>query len=175
MSGSECPANHTGLCAISTLGKVYSFQLPTVDDGMGGQSFEGFRSFLVRFPSAAVKPGLAWTDTTELKNSANGADLTTQVISTNKVVGDTTVNGEKAWKVQRTAAITTSGSGSQGGQAFVIEGKGTGTSTEYVSVKGVYLGSNGSQNADMTISVPGAGMTIPMTRVATTKVELVKK
>jgi hypothetical protein len=156
---------------MSSLGKVYTFQAPT--DDAGGLSYQGYKTFLVRVPSGALKAGMSWVDTTETKNSNNGIDVTAQTIVTSKIVGDTTVGGQKAWKVQRNTNTTLTGSGNQQGQALVLEGKGTGTATEVISSRGVYIGSDGTTNVDMTVTVPGVGMTIPITQVVTSKVEMV--
>lgn len=159
---------------MSSLGKVYTFDAPTTDD-QGGASFQGYKTFFVKVPNGQLKAGMSWTDTTENKNSANGLDITAQTITTSTIVGDSMVAGQKVWKVQRVSNTTLTGSGNQGGQAMVLEGKGVGNATELLTPRGLYVGSEGTTNVDMTVSVPGVGMTIPVTQHVTAKVEMVKR
>jgi hypothetical protein len=58
--------------------------------------------------------------------------------------------------------------------ALVIEGTGTGQRTDYITSKGVYLGSALNQTSNSTVTLPANGMTIPMTTTVTSKVERVK-
>lgn len=157
---------------MSKRGKAYT-AVSSLTDAEGQNMAEGLKHFLVTFPENP-KVGSTWVDTVTVKPVVEGLDITTVVIVTSKILGDTTIAGEKAWRVEQNATLTTTGSGNQGGQALVFDGTGTTSGMAYVSAKGVYMGSSSTQNQAMTITIPGAGMTIPMTTAVTSKVELVK-
>ncbi|MFN2400203.1 MAG: hypothetical protein ABR543_16435 [Gemmatimonadaceae bacterium] len=154
---------------MSKLGKAYT-AVSSLTDAEGQNLAQGLKHFLVTFPENP-KVGSTWVDTVTVKPVVEGLDITTVVVTTSKILGDTTVGGEKALRVEHNATLTTTGSGSQGGQALVFDGTGTTSGMTYVSKKGVYLGSSSTQNQAMTITVPAAGMTIPMTTAVTSKVE----
>ena len=70
--------------------------------------------------------------------------------------------------------FTVSGAGAQQGMPLVIEGTGTGERTDYITSKGVYLGSSLTQTSQSMVSLPTNNMTIPMTTTVTSTVERVK-
>ncbi|MEJ7810569.1 MAG: hypothetical protein WKG32_09205 [Gemmatimonadaceae bacterium] len=160
--------------AMSSLGKVASFVAP-VDSASPtkGQEFESLRNFMLRFPDRNPKVGTSWVDTTNTPINNQGITGHATIIITSKIVGDTTVAGQKAWRVQRTGTTAVSGAGTQNGQALVLEGKGTLNGMSYVGANGVYLGANSTQNQEMSIQLPAMGMTVPITQTVSTMVEMV--
>jgi expansin (peptidoglycan-binding protein) len=119
-----------------------------------------------------VKVGDSWTDTVTQKFSNQGIQGTSTLVVTSRVLGDTTVAGRGAWRVQRSGMMTTTGSGSQGGQPLVLEGHGQLNGTSYVSPRGVYLGSEEMQTAQLTVQAPAMNMTIPISQRITSHTEL---
>jgi len=158
--------------AMSPHGKFFS-STPSDTSAEVASAIDGMQRFLIPF-SGSPKVGSSWVDTVSSKVTRQGVDVSTQAISTYKLTGDTTVAGQKAWRVQRNTAIALSGSGSSQGQPITLEGTGTSTGAFFVSDKGQYLASNNEQNVDLKIGVPAAGMEIPQTVRTTTKVEILK-
>ena len=159
---------------MSPLGDVYTFQVPADSASpMGGQEFRSFRSFLIRFPSGTLRPGQAWTDTVTATLGAAGLDGTETTILTSRVVGDTTVAGQTAWRVERTATATLSGSGTRSGQQFVLEGSRAVAGESYVSRSGVYLGSVSTQEGETVMMVVGSNRSLAVIQTATTHIERV--
>jgi hypothetical protein len=103
-----------------------------------------------------------------------GIDVKTTIIVTSTFAGETTFAGEKSWQIRRNLTFTVAGAGAQQNMAMVIEGTGTGERTDFITSKGIYLGSTLTQTAKSTISLPANNMTIPMTTTVTSKVERVK-
>ena len=158
---------------VSPLGNVLTINVP-VDSTqpMLKTQLESYRYFLLRLPNRDVKVGDSWTDTVTQKFSNQGIQGTSTLVVTSRVLGDTTVAGRGAWRVQRSGMMTTTGSGSQGGQPLVLEGHGQLNGTSYVSPRGVYLGSEEMQTALLTVHAPAMNMTIPISQRITSHTEL---
>ena len=119
---------------------------------------------------ADKKVGESSIDTLTVSGNRGGIDVNTTIIVTSKMAGDTTYAGEKSWRIQRTLTFM-SALARQPNMAIVIEGTGTGERTDYITSKGVYLGSALVQTSKSTVSLPANGMTIPMTTTVTSRVE----
>ena len=157
----------------SPTGKVYSFDpgTPVAEDL---PAMEEFEHFLPVMSGVNRKRGDTWVDTVKVNGNRGGIDVNTTIVVTSTFAGDTTFAGEKSWQIRRNLAFTVAGAGAQQNMAMVIEGTGTGERTDFITSKGVYLGSTTTQTAKSTISLPANNMTIPMTTTVTSKVERVK-
>ena len=156
---------------VTPLGRVQTLAVADTVVPNAQQLANGFKAFLVPFPSASVKAGLTWTDTTtnEFKNMS-GIDGTTKSVVTYTVVGDTTVAGQKAWKVEQKGTLTMTGAGAAQGTDVSLSGDGTVQGTVVVGQNGVYLGGDVEQTQSLKVEVPAASMTIPITNNVTTKI-----
>lgn len=154
---------------ISPLGKPSGLTAEDTTQAAVKQLATGFKGFLTVFPSADVKAGMTWTDTTTTPFSNNGIDGTTQAIITHTVTGDTTVNGAKAWTVTQEGQLSVEGKGLSNGAELAMKGTGTMSGTSYVGRDGVFLGGNTSMSQQSTVEVPAAGMSVPLTQKVTTK------
>lgn len=155
-------------------GGVYSATGPKDDSiPMGGQMTDEASRFLPRIRVPLVA-GASWTDTTTGKVNQRGVDLDRRSIATYKVVGDTTISGEKAWKIARTSVTNLTGSGTAQGQPITMEGTSNGTATVFVSQKGVYVGSENEEQANVKIVFAANGMEVAVATTANTSVQKVK-
>lgn len=137
----------------------------------GGTLAQGFRAFLVPVPTEPMRAGLTWTDTvTNEFKGMGGIDGTTVSMMTYTVAGDTTVHGQKAWRVMQEGTIRMSGMGAAQGTDVAMSGEGTMTGHALLGERGVYLGGEVEQTQNMTVEVPAANMTIPITNRVSTKV-----
>lgn len=157
----------------SVTGKMYSFD-PGKAAGDGMPDMAEFEMFLPVVTAANKKVGDSWVDTLTVNGNRGGIDVNTTIIVTSKMASDTTYAGEKSWRIQRNLVFSVSGAGEQQGMALTIEGTGTGERTDYITSKGVYLGSALTQTSKSTVSLPANNMTIPMTTTVTSRVERVK-
>ena len=158
------------VATVSALGAVSSIAAADTTDAAARSVAPGFRTFLVAFPNAAVKAGMTWTDTVKATMNNMGIDVTSTAINTYTVTGDTTAYGRKAWKVEHTGALTLSGMGNTQGSDVVLSGSGTSTGTSLIAVDGVYLGGATDQTQTMTVEVPAASMSIPITNKVATRI-----
>jgi len=154
-------------------GKVISFKSDTkATDGVDRESIvSSMAHFLLALPPTGGA-GATWTDTVNTNVSSDGNSLKTSTITVSKVIGDTTVAGQAAWRVHRTSTLIISGTQQQANQQITMDGTGTGEAMYYIGTNGVYLGSTATQS--MKETVKAAGMVIPVTQTAKSTVTLIK-
>ncbi|HYD52469.1 MAG TPA: hypothetical protein VEA99_07570, partial [Gemmatimonadaceae bacterium] len=156
---------------IAPSGRVYSTAVP--DTGVAADVGDELARILPRV-AGSLKVGTAWTDTLTGKRKAQGMDVERTVISSSKVVGDTTIAGEKVWKIERTSEAKMSGSGATQGQPISMEGTSTGTGFLYVSPKGTFVAADSKDDVKLKVTVIANGMEIGMSMVNTSKVEKIQ-
>lgn len=141
----------TGL--ISPQGKLYRFDPPAgTTDADVIALYTAFRPFLVSFPSKPVAAGTSWADTTNQHIDKDGFAINVRSITLTRVTGDTTVNGQRAWRVVRHTDIVQSGlsSASPDSQRVTLQGTGSVNGVHVMSHDGVFLGSQSTQRVDLT-------------------------
>ena len=155
-------------------GVVYSAEGPSPESiPQATQMTDEASRFLPRI-RIALAMGATWTDTATGKVKQGGVDIDRRSIATYKVVGDTTIAGEKTWKIARTSVTTLTGSGTNQGQPITMEGTSNGSATVFVSQKGVYVGSQNEEQANVKIVFASNGMEVGVTTTANTSIQKVK-
>lgn len=155
-------------------GKVLTFKSDTTaaQDGVDRSSMvESLAHFFLPLPESA-KMGSKWTDTTNANLSRNGTSIQSRTITTSSVVGDTTYDGQRAWRIRRQAVFNTTASQAQENQRVTMSGDGTGEGTYYIGFNGVYLASVWSQK--MNLIVKSAGVVMPGTNTTRSTVEIAR-
>ena len=135
---------------LSPTGKFYSARSPEGGDPLLAQVTESVSRFLPAY-RRDLRAGLAWSDTTSGKVDQQGMKLDRTIISNYKVLGDTTVSGEKAFKVSRASTVKAAGNGVTQGQPVSVESATNSDAVFFLTPKGVYLG--GRQNDDVNVKV----------------------
>ena len=93
---------------------------------------------------------------------------------TSKVVGDTTYDGVRAWRISRTTEATFAGSGTSQGQPLTMEGRSKGSDNLFVGRDGTYLGGLLNNAATIKVTLVANGMEVGMTQEQNTTVKKVK-
>jgi hypothetical protein len=159
---------------LSPFGAVYSAVGPT-DTTIANvaQITDEISRFLPRI-RGRLSAASTWTDTTTGKVKQNGLDIDRQVIAKYTVLRDTSVAGERAWKIARETNTSLAGSGAPQGQPMTMEGTATGKGTLFLSQKGVFVGSTSEDQANIKITLAANGMEIGVTTTANTRIEKIK-
>jgi hypothetical protein len=146
---------------ISPTGKLYASRPPEGNNPVLTQVTEGVSRFLPAY-RRDLKAGMAWADTLNDKVSQQGLELNRTIVSNYKVLGDTSVDGEHAFKVSRVSTVKAGGSGTTSGQAIAVESATTSDAVFFLSPKGHYLGGhqNDDINAKVTILAQGAEISV---------------
>ena len=156
--------------AISTTGHVYAFQAPPGADPQTLALYDAFRHFLVELPARPLAVGTRWADTTTVPVKKEGLDVTTTTISNFAVAGDTTIDGQRAWKIERAATVAASGKGSEAGRELELRNDGTIAATHWVSREGIYLQSASTQRSELTLSMSQQESSAPIVQTIKTTV-----
>lgn len=122
-----------------------------------------FKDFMPTLPPGAATAGTTWVDTVSPPpTTAQGATVSTRSIRTHRVIGWETHEGARALHIATTGTYTVSGSGEQGGAQFTLAGTGHASSDRYISATGSYAGAAASDSSTILVSVPAAGLEIPI-------------
>ena len=155
---------------VSPRGLVHDFDR----DSSGAEDISSsYRNFLPHLPLQPLTAGLSWTDTVRTPFTQAGIQGTTMTIITSRVLGDTTIDGQKAWRVERIGALSMSGTGNQEGADLILSGAGTANGLSYIAQNGIYLGARSEQELSLKVEVPAASLTIPIKQTTVTKIERV--
>ena len=164
-------ANFTAL--MSPTGKVYSTKGPDGLDPMLGQVVDGVTRILPVYRSNLTK-GATWSDTVSGKVNQQGLEVNRTTISKFSVAGDTTIGGQKAFKVDKVTSIKAGGTGSMGGTPVTMESAGSSTGAFFITQKGVYLGSNATDELNVKIIIIGQNMEVNIKQSGSSVVEAIK-
>jgi len=159
----------TGL--ISPQGHVYAFDPPagTTDRDIT-QLYSAFRRFLVSLPTKPIGVGERWADTVSEHVTKDGFNVVARAITVSRVAGDTTVDGQPAWRIVRHTDIVQSGNSSTRGEAVQLQGQGSVNGVHLVSHDGIYLGSQSTQRLDLMMK-NDISETPPISQTIKSKVE----
>jgi hypothetical protein len=158
---------------MSPQGRLYVFAPPaSVTDTKTIALYRAFGRFLAAVP-AQVGPGTTWTDTSSDTFKRGEFDIKTSTVTTSKITGDTTVAGEHAWQLERTAVISTTGEGKEKDKPIHLVADGTIRTVQLLSTSGIFLGSTGTQTSRMQMSMEesSGGSSAPIQEVIKSKIE----
>jgi hypothetical protein len=96
------------------------------------------------------------------------------MISTSRVVGDTTYEGQRAWRIDRATQISFAGSGTSEGQPLTMEGSSKGSDTLFITRSGMYLGGLLNNAATIKVTLVANGMEIGLTQNQNTTITRVR-
>ena len=157
---------------VSPTGMFYSVKAPDGLDPQLAQITEGIGKFLPTFRANLVT-GLSWSDTLSGKITQMGMEIDRTSVSNYRVERDTTISGEKAFKIARTLSTKGVGAGSMQGSAVTMEMAGNSNGAFFITPQGTYLGGTATddvlikftvlaQNMEITIKQHGLTMTAPI-------------
>jgi hypothetical protein len=158
---------------LSPAGALYTVSVK--DSSVAGAAgvADGVGRFLPKIRGRLAK-GAAWSDTSTGKVKQGGLEVDRQTISRYAVVGDTTVGGEKSWKLTRQDSTSMSGSGSSQGQAMTMEGTSIGIGALYVSQKGAFVHAEGTEQQKIKLVLSANGLEINVVQNSNSKIDKVK-
>ena len=158
---------------ISPTGRVYSTKAAEGSDPTLAQLSENVARFLPTY-RRELKPGMTWADTTTGKVSQQGIDVDRTIISTYKVAGDTAVEGEKAFKIERASTVKAAGSGSTQGTPVSLESATTSNGVFLLTSKGRYLGGRQTADIEVKITILAQGAEIKIKQLAESRIEAIR-
>jgi hypothetical protein len=158
---------------MSPTGRVYSTKAAEGTDPMLAQVTESVARFLPSY-RRDLKAGMTWSDTTAGKVTQQGLEVDRTIISNYRVVGDTAVSGEKAFKVERASTVKAAGSGSTQGTPIALESATTSNAVFFLTPKGQYLGGRQNDDIAVKITILAQGAEISIKQLAESRIEAIK-
>jgi hypothetical protein len=158
---------------VSPTGKLYSSKSPEIANPMMSQLSESVVRFLPVL-RGKLTTGATWSDTTAGKVTQQGLELDRTIVANYTVLGDTTVAGEKAFRVKRLTSTRSSGSSMASGTPVVVEGAIQSDARLLITLTGVYLGGSSSDDISMTLKAPAQNAEIIIKQLGQTTIEAIR-
>ena len=129
---------------------------------LGDQVGSNLRTLFPALPPGGVRPGLEWTDSTEVPIRADAFDAIEQSRTNYRAMESDDSNAKKAIKLESSGTYQRTGKGTQYDQKLEMTASGMRTSVYYLNPDGTLASAHGSDSGDMTITVPAVGQTVPV-------------
>lgn len=160
-----------GLSFAGTVTAEAEFRNSTPSDSVVAQGLArilgNFRDFYPHLPAAGVTLGAAWTDTISRTEKVGIFErLTVTAINVSRAGALEDRGGSHSLRIDVNATVTLAGAGEQGGQPVRLEGSGTRTGVEFMSVDGRYLGGESRDSIAQTITLSLQGLVVPVRQVS---------
>jgi hypothetical protein len=158
---------------VSPTGRIYSTKPPSNASPLLSQFAEGIARVLPAY-RADLRRGATWSDTTAGKMNQQGMDVDRTIIDNYTVEGDTTIAGEKAFKIARVTTARAVGRGDSQGTPVSLESSSTSNGAFFLSARGEFLGGTSTDDVDLTLKILAQGAEISMKQNAHTTIEPVR-
>lgn len=134
---------------------------------LGDQVGSNLRSLFPRLPAGGVRVGMEWTDTSEVPMKADAFEATERALTNYRATDSDDPRAKKAIKLESSGSFERTGRGKQFDQQLEMTATGTRSAAHYLSPDGFLVSAQGSDAADMTITVPAVGQTVPVKQTGT--------
>jgi hypothetical protein len=139
---------------------------------LGDQLGTSLRSLFPTLPAGGVRPGMEWTDTTEVPIRADAFDAVERSLTRYRSTNSDDPGVEKGLKLESTGTFQRRGKGTQYDQQLEMTASGSRTAVHYLNSDGTLISARGSDSGDMTITVPAVGQTVPVKQTGTYSITL---
>lgn len=136
-----------------------------------------FRNFFPRLPARGVVPQSSWTDSTMASDPATcagGTALTTRSQNRRTATTWEDHDGIRALRLETTATYQFNGTGDPGGSPFTLSGSGVGSTVQFLSSDGRYVGGELRDSSTLTIDLTVQGYSIPRRQLAHTTITVLR-
>jgi hypothetical protein len=121
-----------------------------------------------------LKTGVTWSDTTSGKVMQQGMEVNRTSVADYAVLGDTTIAGEKAFRVKRVTKMKATGSGVAQGTPIALESSALSDASFLLTPKGVYLGGSSTDDVSYKVTVVGQNAEYNIKQLGQTKIEAIR-
>jgi hypothetical protein len=136
----------------------------------------GFKTFFPDMPGKPVKVGDTWPSSTGVDEKTTSMNIRIDFQNVNTLEGFETVEGMECARISSQVTGSISGTGNQMGTDLSFSGTSKGKDVWYFAVKeGIFVKTMSESTTEMSIDVPAAGVTIPMTQTTKAEVKLAGK
>jgi hypothetical protein len=145
------------------LGALRADRSTTVGDQIGSQ----LRLLFPALPPAGARPGMDWTDSTQVPIRADAFDAVESSLTSYHATESDDQRAKKAVKLESRGTYQRTGKGSQYDQQMEMKASGSRTAVYYLNPDGTLVSAHGNDTGDMTITVPAVGQTVPVKQAGT--------
>lgn len=136
----------------------------------------GFKGLFPDLPGKPVKIGDTWPASVSVEEKMTSMTIRTDVEYVHKLDGIELIDGVECARVVSTVSGSISGSGSQMGQDMTFTGTVKGQDTWFFAIKdGTYVKATSEATSEVSIDLPAAGASLPMTVKSKTELKLTGK
>lgn len=133
----------------------------------------GFKTFFPDLPGKPVKIGDTWPSSSGIEEKTGSMNIRVDLQNVHTLEGFETVDGMECARISTQVTGTITGTGNQNGADLTFSGTTKGKDVWYFAIKeGLLVKQTSESTSDMSIDVPAAGMTIPMTQTSKGEVKL---
>jgi hypothetical protein len=129
---------------------------------LGDQVGSNIRALFPALPAGGVRPGMEWTDSTNVPIRADAFDAFERAVTSYRATDSDDPKARKAIKLESTGSYQRTGKGTQYDQQLEMTASGSRTAVYYLNPDGTLASAHGSDAGDMTITVPAVGQTVPV-------------
>ncbi len=148
---------------LATTGEIVDFHGSSIVAGVAKELVDRlFKQFFPRIPRDGAEAGALWTDTLETTADVGGVRSNVHAVNNHSATGWVTHAGRRAFHIVSEAQYVFSGSGTQAGQEFTLEGKGHRVTHQYIGADGSYLGFTATDSAQAQAKLTQLGLVIPV-------------
>jgi len=134
--------------------------------GVGDQVGASLGVLFPVLPAAGLQGATTWSDTAERALKTDAFDAKERAVTNYRLVKQ----DGRVFVVDAAATFQRTGTGGQPGQPMEMTSQGTRKTTYQFGTDGLVAGAVGADSAEMTISVPAVGQTVPVHQRATWKI-----
>lgn len=134
---------------------------------LGDQVGTNVRSMFPGLPPGGVRPGMEWTDTSEVPLKADAFEATERALTHYRASEGDDARARKAIKLESNGTYERSGKGTQFDQQLEMTAAGNRSAVHYLSQDGYLVSAQGTDAGNMTITVPAVGQTVPVKQTGT--------
>lgn len=145
-------------------------------EGEARNLVSSFQNFFPDLPGKPVKVGDTWPATAGIEEKTTSIDIKIDLQYVHTLDGIEVIDGMECARVVSQVTGAISGSGNQGGQDMTFAGTSKGKDTWFFALKeGTLVKATSESASEISIDVPAAGMSIPMTLTSKSEVKLTGK
>jgi hypothetical protein len=155
-TGSITPTGHlTNLVAVGTSSVAEQFR------GM-------LAMFFPNLPAGGAREGMQWTDSSQTSLRAMAFDVKERSVDSLRAGADTAQGSARGGlRIDSHARFTRAGGGSQFGQAVEVQATGNRQLVSRLMASGTLISIEGTEQSDMTLTIPAVGQSLPVKQYAT--------
>jgi hypothetical protein len=129
---------------------------------LGNQIGSNLRALFPALPMGGVKPGMEWTDTTDVPLRADAFDAVERSLTRYRASESDDPRAKKAIKLEASGSYQRTGKGTQYDQQMEMTAAGSRSAVYFMNADGTLVSGRGTDSGDMTITVPAVGQSVPV-------------